>query len=190
MSTQLKFFKVNTLPSTLQADAFYYVANGNYAESYITDQAGVAKAIGNSPMINKLIQDALLAQGQSGNEVEIVADIAARNTLTANATRNVLILVVDATGDSSVKSGSALYAYRSSDKTTFKVAEYESMDVVVKWADIQGKPTSSAAAIDTAVSQSHTHANKTVLDKLNEDASGNPTYGGNPISTSWSETSW
>lgn len=190
MATQLKFFKVTSLPATLVADAFYFVLNGNFAETYVTDSAGVAKAGGNTAMINKLIQDAMLAAGSSSNEVEIVADIAARNTLTANASRNVLVLVVNATGDTTVKAGSALYAYRNSDKTTFKVAEYESMDAVVNWADVKNGPSSSPAAIDLAVTQSHTHANKAVLDKWNEDAAGNPIYGGNPVSSQWAETSW
>jgi len=34
------------------------------------------------------------------------------------------------------------------------------------------------AAIDLAVTNTHTHANKTQLDKIAEDVSGDPTYGG------------
>lgn len=52
----VKFFKVTSLPLVLEADAFYYVANGSYAESYLTDSNGVAKRIGNSVMINELTE--------------------------------------------------------------------------------------------------------------------------------------
>lgn len=51
----VKFYKVSILPTTLEADAFYYVLSNNYAESYLTDINGVAKKIGNSEMINQLI---------------------------------------------------------------------------------------------------------------------------------------
>ena len=53
----VKFYKVTELPLSLQANAFYYVENGEYAESYLTDDAGVAKKIGNTAMIEALTQD-------------------------------------------------------------------------------------------------------------------------------------
>ncbi|MFG9650985.1 hypothetical protein ACEP3U_22040 [Pseudomonas aeruginosa] len=37
---QIQFFKVATLPGTLQPDSFYFVENGNYSESYLTNSAG------------------------------------------------------------------------------------------------------------------------------------------------------
>ena len=52
----VKFFKVITLPTQLQANSFYYVENGAYAESYLTDDAGVAKKIGNTEMIQAVTQ--------------------------------------------------------------------------------------------------------------------------------------
>lgn len=59
MVDQVKFFKVTTLPAELQPDALYFVQNDNYAESYLTDQNGVAKSVGNSVMINALIAEAV-----------------------------------------------------------------------------------------------------------------------------------
>jgi hypothetical protein len=53
----VKFFKVTSLPATLVSNAFYYVQNGNYAEQYITDNAGVAKKVGNTQMIEELTQN-------------------------------------------------------------------------------------------------------------------------------------
>ena len=48
-----------------------------------------------------------------------------------------------------------------------KTAEAESMDVVLKWANLQDKPTATVLEIDEAVAKKHEHANKAdVLDKL------------------------
>ena len=44
------------------------------------------------------------------------------------------------TGDSTVKSGYALYAYNPSVNTWKKIGEGESMDFVFNWGDIIGKP--------------------------------------------------
>jgi hypothetical protein len=52
----VRFFKVTALPAELQANSFYYVENGAYAESYLTDDAGVAKKIGNTEMIQAITQ--------------------------------------------------------------------------------------------------------------------------------------
>lgn len=50
----VRFLKVTELPTTPAANSFYYVANGNYAEAYLTDEFGVAKKVGNSEMIEAL----------------------------------------------------------------------------------------------------------------------------------------
>ena len=186
---QLKFHKVATLPAVLNADAFYFVENGTYCESYVTDDTGAAKAIGNSAMINTLIANALASWSGDTSALDIVADIAARNALIATLDRNAMILVIDASADPTVNSGSALYAYAAATDTTYKLAEYESMDVVVTWASITGKPTSTVAQIDAAVSQSHSHANKALLDKFSE-SGGELLYDGNPLSASWATTNW
>ncbi len=183
MAAKTKFFKVSTLPGTLEADAFYFVENGNYAESYVTNSAGVARMIGNSNMINALIDNKLAGL----NALEIVADITARDALTLSA--NAMVLVTDASGDSTVDSGAALYAYDKANDTFTKVSEYESMDVVVSWTNIQGRPTSTPSQIDQAVANSHTHANKTNLDKISEDADGEITYDGEPVRR-WDTTNW
>lgn len=182
MSTLVKFFKVTTLPVTPVADAFYFVVNGTYAESYLTDSTGTAKLIGNTTMIEDLIAD------NAVNSLEIVADITARDALVL--TRNTIVLVLDATDDVTVTTGAATYAYRHSDTSFTKIAEYESMDLILQWDNIQGKPTSTPAQIDQAVTDSHTHANKTVLDLLSEDGDGDLAYDGVKVSSVWQEAAW
>jgi hypothetical protein len=184
-----KFHKVTSLPGSLDADAFYYVVNGSYAEGYVTNSAGVAKSIGNSTMINSLADARISLALADLNTVEIVNTIALRNALTATLTRNAMILVLDATADTSVTAGAALYVYRESDTSTTKIAEYEGLDVVVTWASITGKPTSSPTLIDDAVTKRHSHSNIAVLDQL-ADTSGNLTYGGSPVTSSWTTLSW
>lgn len=186
---QVQFFKVTSLPGTLQPDSFYYVANGTYAESYITDQAGVAKALGNSAMINALITAALSSLPSSGAPVLFAADIAARDALEPSLEQAVFVLVQDASDDPTVTAGAALYAWNPSTSTWIKVAEYESMDVQLTWDAISSKPTSTPSQIDTAVSQSHSHANKTTLDKITADADG-LLYDGQPVSARWKTLNW
>src|SRR5690606_34947765 len=146
----VKFYKVATLPGSLEPDSFYYVENGSYAESYLTNSTGVARSVGNTAMINALVAEALADWEGDANALDIVADITARDALTDGLTRNAMILVLDATGDPTVGSGAALYAYAAATETTYKVAEYESMDVALEWSSIQGRPSSTPAQIDTA----------------------------------------
>ncbi|MDX2008211.1 MAG: hypothetical protein SFU83_23455 [Meiothermus sp.] len=184
----LKFHQVTALPGTLEPDSFYYVlaAGGNtYVEAYITDNSGNPKAIGNTARTNALIA----AQISALNQVYNVANIAARNALAASLGSNALVLVTDATGDATVASGAAMYFWNDSGETWTKVAEYESMDVVVQWANITGKPTSTPAQIDSAVANAHTHSNKSTLDKLT-DPGGSLLYNGNAISSDWSTNDW
>ena len=185
---RVNFYAVSALPGSLEPDSFYYVANGSVAESYLTDNLGNAKSVGNTVMINQLIT-AALASWEGASSMPIVADIAARDALFATATANMLALVIDASADPTVESGSALYAYDFGSSTVYKVAEYESMDLVIQWASIQGRPNSSVAQIDDAVGKAHQHTNKEVLDKFTE-VSGQLLYAGEGIATSWATKDW
>ena len=170
---RLKFNKVTQLPAQLAPDAFYFVENGTVAESYVTNSQGVARAIGNSAMISAAVSAQVQQSLADYSSLRIAPTIAARNGM--SKTTNYLVLVVDATGDATVKSGSALYAMDKSSGTFTKVAEYESMDVVLRWSSIVDGPSSTPAQIDAAVGMAHSHANKTVLDKLGADADGSST---------------
>lgn len=185
----VKFHKVTSLPGSLDAGAIYFVQNGNYAETYITNSAAVAKSVGNTTMINTLADARIASALANLNSLEIVADITARNLL-ASLDRNFMVLVQDATGDNTVTAGAAMYAFRNSDNTWIKVTEYESLDVVVTWASISGKPTSAPANIDDAVTKRHSHTNLTQLDKIGEDGGGNFTYNGSLVGAAWSTASF
>lgn len=188
----VKFFKEITLPGILEANSLYFIphANGTTVETYITNAAGTAKQINGQSMIELFAGPVIAAQLAQMNRVERVANITARNAL-ASANFNQLVLVVDATGDGTVTAGSALYYFNNSDNTWTKIAEYESMDIVLNWSSISGAPSSAVALIDDAVNKRHTHANLTSLDKVGEDGGGLMTYNGTVVGvTAWETTNW
>lgn len=182
----LKIRKANALPGTLEASTLYMVksANADLFDLYLSTSDGLtARHIISQTEIASMITDAVGAF----NTVEVVADITARDALTPTA--NIQVLALDASADATVTSGAALYVYDFATTTWHKVSEYESLDVVLDWASIQNKPTSSAAAIDQAVADSHTHGNKPLLDLLSE-VSGHLHYNSVPVRVFLDEESW
>lgn len=71
-------------------------------------------------------------------------------------------------GQYTVESGFALYVFDSATGKVTKISEQESLDYVLTWSGIQGKPSSSAEEIDSAVSASHVHANQAVLEMITD----------------------
>lgn len=187
---EFKIYKETALPGTLDAHAIYLIAPAgvtDYVEMYVTQSNGVARRMLNENDVQALITAA--AFGNS-NTIEIVDDIVARTALIATLTQNALILVLDASDDPTVTANGATYAYRHSDQSVTKLSETESMDMILSWDNITGRPTSSPAQIDAAVAAIHSHTNKTQLDKIGEDAQGNMTYGGVIQSPEWGATNW
>lgn len=183
-----KIFKETALPGTLEPHAIYLVgpaARPDFVEMYVTGAvATTVKRIIDAAHVQTMIDAAV--SGAAG--IEVVTNIAARNALTPAS--NLQVLVLDATGDGTVASGAATYVYRLSNTTWYKISEAESQDVVLAWANITGRPSSSPAAIDAAVGNAHTHVNKTQLDKVSEDGGGNLTYNGVLPSTGWNSEAW
>lgn len=134
--------------------------------------------------------DKLWAALDENTSTYVAADIAARDALTDLKVGD-KAWVVDATADSTVDAGAALYIVETMAGTTptwKKISEVESMDVVLQWANIQGRPTSAVADIDDAVTKKHEHANKAVIDELTEGTTaegeelvGKLLYKGKPI---------
>ncbi len=183
-----KIFRETALPGTLEPYALYVVAptaKPDYIEIYASDATGTtAKRIIQDTDVQDLIDASLSGIGA----IEVVADITARDALTP--TKNLQVLVLDARADNTVTSGSATYIYQLATTTWIKISESESLDVILNWDNIVNKPTSTASQIDTAVANSHTHANKTQLDKIGEDGDGNLTYNGSLPVIAWSSTGW
>lgn len=188
----ISFKRLTAVPSSPANDTMYFITQGsNHFEVYIKGNAASSmRRILTSSDVNGLI-DAKVA-GLSA--LKVVATIAARNALTI--TSNALVLVKDASADTSVSSGAALYVGEPDDGDAdalpqwTKVAEFESMDVTLSWANIQGKPASTAANIDDAVAKKHVHTNATQLNKIGQDASGNLTYDSALPKIGWDEAAW
>lgn len=183
-----KIFKETALPGTLQANSIYLIAPASkpdYLEMYVTSNDGsTVKRIINSDDVQAMINVYL----QGFANVLIVADITERNAL--NPTANIMVLVRDATGDPTVNAGAATYIYDTTNSLWVKIAEYESLDLSITWDNLQGKPNSLPADIDDAVSKKHTHANKTQLDKIDENAEGYMTYNGVMPHIGWDINNW
>lgn len=95
------------------------------AQKALLDAAGAADGVAVLDGTGKLPMSALPSGVVSG-AIKYVADIAARDAL-AGDQRNGLIFVLNATGDTTVASGSAQYTWNGTDWD--KVAEEESMDI-------------------------------------------------------------
>ena len=179
--------KALALPGTLTANTIYFVADGvdaDLMEVYVPSSAGTsARRVPTMADINTAIADAI----RTANSILVVADITARDAL-GYALPSKMVLVVDATDDASVLSGAATYV--NNGDNWIKIAEHESLDVTLEWASIQNGPTSSVAAIDLAVTNSHTHANMAVLDNLTYSAENGLLYDTAPVSTQFSTLAW
>lgn len=183
-----QIFRETVLPSTLKPHALYIIAptsKPNYIELYATTSDGSAvKRIIQDSDVQALINSSITALGQ----LQIVNTIPERNQLTP--TTNKQVYVVDASADATVNSGGATYLYNTATSAWIKISEAESLDLVNNWDSIVGKPTSSVTQIDAAVANSHTHSNKTQLDKIGEDINGNFTYNNALPVTAWASIGW
>jgi hypothetical protein len=192
-NTTLKFRKVSTLPGSLAPSTMYMVtsADAGILELVVSSADGLSsRHIINKSEINTLISTAIAAQASGLNEVKVVADIAARNALVSGFTKPTTVLVLNAVADTSVASGAATYIYDTNTTTWYKISEAESLDLVLNWNSISGRPTSSPAQIDAAVTASHSHTNKTQLDKIGENGTGDITYNGAPVRAYLDEEVW
>lgn len=183
-----KVFKETALPGSLQAHSIYLiapVAHPGFLEIYVTDAAGTAqRRTHRVEDIQAMIDNSLPSLGGT----TIVDTIADRNALTPE--NGDTVFVIDASADATVTSGAATYIYRTATTSWIKISEAESLDVVLTWSAIVGRPTSSVADIDDAVTKRHTHSNKTQLDSVDQDADGELTYNGNNIRARLETTGW
>lgn len=184
MSEQLyQVKKVTAVPSTpTSPNTVFYLAptdHSDYVEIYVSDKNGTAvRRVLNEADVIALVQRHA-GQTQTAKYI-IVDDIDTRNGLSDKSTA---VYVKDATGDSTVKRGGAFYLYDSQDEKWIKTSESESMDVVLNWENIKGKPNATAQEIEQAVQQRHSHANKTQLDLIGQNEQGQMTYNGKIVAT-------
>lgn len=73
MARKIRWFKTDSMPTVWQPDSIYIVEDGDFGEGYVTDKNGVPKELGNSVMINQLIQDALAGGGGANDTLTGIA---------------------------------------------------------------------------------------------------------------------
>lgn len=158
---QFNISKVNALPEVLAPNTLYFVNNAvsGQLELHVSDKDGTST----KHAIVKSEVESMIQESVAAIKPIAVATISDRDAL-QNVNVNQLVLVTDASGDATVTSGAAMY-YKTATGYQ-KIAEYESLDLELTWDSISGKPTSDVSAIDTAVTNSHTHSNKALLDTL------------------------
>jgi len=183
----LKIRKVTALPGTLEPSCIYMVStlDPNIMDIYLSTSDGTsARHIVSKAEIQSMITSSLA----SFSTIEVYADIPARD---AAAVHTVVThaMVLDASADATVMAGAATYIYDPATSTWYKISEAESMDVVLNWSSIVGKPLSLSSDIDDAVAKRHIHANKTTLDALTDNA-GSLMYNGTPIRAYLDEEGW
>lgn len=181
---ELQFKKVTTmLDEVLTPNTVYMYPDSDDTSKLViavTDSQGTAfkqtTTVAELDAINARIQSIL----DAGNAtiVSTYADLMAIVAGTENVVK--LVYVLDATGDTTVSSGAASYLVNPNSNTIEKLSEFESLDMISTWANLEDKPMSAVADIDDAVAKRHTHANKATLDLL-ADASGKLTYNGVPV---------
>lgn len=171
--------RVLTLPAVEdRTPSTMYVVRGDeadLAEVYFTgNDASEIRSILDKSAVQSMINSSVT----DFTNILVTADITSRAALASTLTRNVMVLVLDASGDATVDAGSAMYMYEHANTTFHKVSEFESLDVTLTWDSIEGRPTSTPAQIDAAVAATHTHANKALLDGFGTDVAGRLTLGG------------
>lgn len=101
---------------------------------------GVANGYASLDSTGKVPISQLPTMGSVGNAGITIVDTYANMTALTPSDAKV-VFVKDATGDSTVKSGWAQYMYEDATKSWVKLAEQESLDVVLDWANVTNKPT-------------------------------------------------
>lgn len=173
-------FVLDALPATLVPSALYFIKDDLHPDKfklYLATNTGTAvKRLPTTEDIEQEIADAI----STLNTIDFAADITERDA--KNYTVNTLVYVQDASGDTSVDSGAAMYFYRQSTDEFMKTFEGESMDLQLTWSALTGGPSHSPSAIDDAVDVAHEHPNFPTLNKIS-DTDGLFTYDGVVLDT-------
>ena len=167
------YFRVTELPAVTVASSIYAVkgVDSTSVDIYIVgSDTGDVRHVITAAEVDARIAAANLAK----TEMITTADINSRDSLTL--TQNQLVLVLDASGDSTVTTGKAVYFYTNTDSTWTKIYEFEGMDVALRWSDLSDKPAATVSNIDIAASRGAAHTQTvSAIDLLTATLTGNQT---------------
>lgn len=153
-----------------------HVCGGTVYQVHFETSARQVKLDGGGDVQTRL---ALMEKTIAGSSsARFAATIAERDKITGLNPGD-MVDVADATGDPSVAKGGARYL-RLPDGWR-KIGEDESMDLVSRWEDVEGRPLSEPRQMDQAVALAHGHNNMDTIAHLGVDAAENLTYKGRRI---------
>lgn len=167
------------LPNPTEPDTLYLIAREENPalplSAYVTDKQNQLRTLFSIEIVNNVVQSHLQGRLLSA----VVGNLNERDTLELND--NAVVLVHN-NGYPPIDQpkGRMTYFYVHETKQWFPIAG--DAGGVITWETISGRPVSDAASIDDAVNKRHEHTNKGVLDKLGENATGQPTYDGKALS--------
>ena len=157
-----EFTRIEGLISTAQGDTDGHAARTDNPHNVTKTQVGLGNVDNTSDAdkpISTATQTALDKKADLVNglvplsqlpsqvkEMRVVATIAERDAIT-NKFENLRVYVKDASADSTVSSGGADYLYDGSQWV--KTSESESLDLVLSWENVSGKPTEFTPATHT-----------------------------------------
>lgn len=170
--SKFKIVRVTELPSTITPSTMYILKRpgSEVAEVHFTNNNGTTIVPGISEQFVEQKVASLLGSGMGS--IDIVDNIDERNRLTKSG--NMLVMVLDATGDEFGSVGTALYLYRANNNSYYRISVFNENGAAVGsggsvdllWNSILGKPNSTPEQIDEAVALAHDHVNKTSLDRI------------------------
>lgn len=176
--SKFNIVRVTELPSTITPSTMYILKRpgSEIAEVHFTNNNGTTLVPGISEQFVEQKVASLIGSGMGS--IDIVDNIDERNRL--NKPGNMLVMVLDASGDEFGSSGTALYLYRVNNNSYYRISVFNEDGaaigaggtVNVLWNSILGKPNSTPEQIDQAVNMAHEHVNKSVLDRIGISESG------------------
>ena len=186
MSKYLNIAKVSALPQALASQTMYLVDGGDSnLEIHVTSNDG-SKTL-HVPTRTEI--DSLIGTAIAGfQSIRVVPDYLSMTGLIAES-RSMVVMVLDATGDTTVTTGGAAYILEATGTAEapganiYKIYEFEALseNFRLDWENIIGRPTSSAADVDDAVAKRHSHANINDLNRIGHNADNMLTIDGKTI---------
>lgn len=174
------------LPVGTEPNTLYLIAKEDRPDlplsAYVTDKENQLRTLFSMDVVDEAIRGAVEEGVNTRLLSKVVADLTERDALELASDALVLVRNNDYVPGAQ-QQGPMCYFFVHETREWFPIAG--GSGGVASWETIYGKPVSSVASIDEAVTQRHTHGNKEVLDQIGETNDGRLTYKGAPLGNVW-----
>lgn len=188
MSTPFIIQRVSTLPSDKQVNTLYIERVAGTTEAQLTFVGDTPDSIATTYGKYAAGIDIAEAVGKA-TAVFVFSDVESMRG-SQGPSKDAIAFVKDASGDEVVTGVSAVYFYEAASATWLLAMNGDGSETSTNWDDIVGRPLASATAIDSAVTESHTHENKQVLDLIGVNTENTLTYNGKEVSSVTFTSDW